>query len=249
MSELFRASGPLAGVDDIPWGSLQTAYGTASAVPATLSKLASRDRAIVRKAWNEVFEIGLFHQDTVYSATAAAAPYVARIAGSPHASRRPLLILLLAFFALGTDEPYSPAGTAAAVRQAVRGSLQLVTGILDSTEPALVFAISELAAAMPFDLEASRPRVEAAFREASGKGTRWALAGAMAMLGERSADIMHLLEEAEKETELEIYSEVVDWIKQSQPRVEDRRFLRAARTVQQLFLEDDTINELIYSAP
>ena len=128
--ELFRPSGVLEGIDDIPWKHLDTAYGPASLVPATLSKLSSRDRATVDKGWDDVFEVGLIHQGTVYTATVTAVPFLARITAAPDAHRRPRLILLLAFFALGSDRPYSPAGTARAVRQAVRDALPLLESVV-----------------------------------------------------------------------------------------------------------------------
>ena len=50
--------GPLEGVDAIPWNTLQTAYGEAGTVPATLTKLASRDRDVADQGHAEIYDLG-----------------------------------------------------------------------------------------------------------------------------------------------------------------------------------------------
>ena len=277
--EPFRASGALEGIEDIPWNSLQTAYGEASTVPATLIKLASRDRPVADEGHAEVYELGLIHQLTIYTATAAAIPFIGRIAASPDSLRRPRLIGLLADASLGKDVPYSPAGTTAAVRQAVRDSLPPLRPFLEARDRALRLAMADLAAALPFDLASAGAMVVQLFCEETNRTTRAALAGALALLGDRPPEVMAVLLEAERHSVyrgvrrgefvfvpaelaagkdmpgaedivgLPVHADIVEWAKKTSTGKEDDRFLEAARSVHHLFMDDLVYYDVAYNAP
>ena len=108
---------PLNGLDSIPWETLECAYGEGWRVPAILRRLAADAPEDVEHGWEEINEQILWHQGTVYPATAAAVPFIVRIAALPKVHRRPRLISYLAQLSLGGD----PAGgISRAVREAVR---------------------------------------------------------------------------------------------------------------------------------
>lgn len=72
--------GLVAEVHAVDWRSLQAPYGAGQRVRDVVLGLASRDTAEVRQAWQDINETVLQHQGTVYPATAAAAPFLCRIA-------------------------------------------------------------------------------------------------------------------------------------------------------------------------
>lgn len=278
MPELSGA-GPLRGIEGVPWDSLETAYGNASSVPATLLKLASPDRSLADEGHAEIYDLGLVHQLTIYTATAAAMPFIGRIAVSPDSHRRPRLIGVLADASLGKDAPYSPAGTTAAVRQAVREILPLLRPFVEGQDRAMRLAMADLAAALPFDLASTRPLVMGLFHDETSRTTRAALAGALALLGDRSPDVMDPLLEAERRSvyrgvrrgefvyvpaELAagkdipgaedivgrpVHSDITEWATNGSPRTEDDRFFEAARSVHELFMHDKVYYEVAYNAP
>jgi hypothetical protein len=81
-----------AGIDDIDWGSLEHAYGPATTTPAYLRALLATDRAVRNEAVEHLWS-AVTHQGTVYSATAAAAPYLLAILADD--AGRPIRVELL----------------------------------------------------------------------------------------------------------------------------------------------------------
>jgi hypothetical protein len=63
----------LEGLDDVDWTSLTHAYGPADDVPRCIRALASRRKKKREKPLWELFG-NIWHQGTVYEATAAAVP-------------------------------------------------------------------------------------------------------------------------------------------------------------------------------
>jgi len=193
----------LQGVGKVAWSSLKPAYGSAAFVPSLLEQLAASRAIDVDRAWDELNEQALWHQGTVYPATAAAIPFLAAIAAAPTSLRRPRLISYLALLSLGGDVPYSKAGSATAARSSVRASLYLFRDILTTPERGLGIAVAELAAALPFDLPDARPTVGRLLEVETNPSARRALAGASAMLGDRSPPVLDLLAAAERESRYE----------------------------------------------
>ncbi|UNO39076.1 hypothetical protein [Streptomyces sp. MST-110588] len=111
----------LEGIDDIDWAALEHAYGPADDVPGLLRAAGSADPRAREAALEELFS-SLCHQGSVYSATAAAVPFLARLALDGPGDRRALLELLHGA-ADGTGPAYRQ------VRRAVAGALPALLGL------------------------------------------------------------------------------------------------------------------------
>ncbi|MFC4063949.1 HEAT repeat domain-containing protein [Actinoplanes subglobosus] len=84
----------LNGIDDIDWAALDGAYGPCTEAPDILRGLASPDPDVVDEA---MFEFGssLWHQGTVYPATAEVVPFLVELAVTEGIHRRPDLLRIL----------------------------------------------------------------------------------------------------------------------------------------------------------
>lgn len=67
-----------AGLDEIPWHTLTHAYGAASEVPRDIRRMVSSDAKYREGALWQLFG-SIYHQGTLYPATAAAAPFILQI--------------------------------------------------------------------------------------------------------------------------------------------------------------------------
>lgn len=110
-----------AGLDDAPWRSLNHAYGPATDVPALLRALASPDSAARRRAYHHLYG-NIWHQGSVYEATAYAVPFLIRLLSYPGAPDRIEIVRLLTALAedngqreQGEDRDAAAAHRAAAV--------------------------------------------------------------------------------------------------------------------------------------
>jgi hypothetical protein len=65
----------LEGLDDIDWGRLSHAYGTAADVPANIRDLLSSDEHRRNAAFENLFG-SIWHQGTIYEATTCALPFL-----------------------------------------------------------------------------------------------------------------------------------------------------------------------------
>jgi hypothetical protein len=93
----------LAGIDDTDWGSLEHAYGPATTTPAYLRALLATDPVVRHEAVEHLWS-AVTHQGTVYSATAAAAPYLLAILADD--AGRPIrveLLMVVEAIALGSS--------------------------------------------------------------------------------------------------------------------------------------------------
>lgn len=110
----------LKGLDQVDWSALTQAYGTAGDVPRHLTGLTATD-AGEREAALEALYGTLWHQGTLYPATAAAVPFLLRLVDADSTRDRPLLLLFLADLGraatFGDEEWYADtqAGLAAGV--------------------------------------------------------------------------------------------------------------------------------------
>ncbi|MEV4949273.1 hypothetical protein [Streptomyces sp. NPDC053755] len=120
---------PLDGLDTFPWASFSHAYGTAEDVPGLLRALAGTDPGEADEALSELYGCVL-HQGTVYTASAAAAPFLARAAAAGH--RTADVLGLLGGMAESEDEYGVAPG---AVRAAVAEQLELLLPLLADAEP------------------------------------------------------------------------------------------------------------------
>ena len=92
----------LEGLDKIDWSKLAHAYGPAGDVPAQLRKLASRDPERRRTAMYDLHG-NIWHQGTVYEATAAAVPFLIELVSSPNVEDRDEILIFLSELANGNS--------------------------------------------------------------------------------------------------------------------------------------------------
>jgi hypothetical protein len=94
----------LTDLDRVNWATVDHAYGPATDVPRQLRTLASGDETSRKAALWELWG-NIWHQGTVYEATAYAVPFLARIARSADLDpeRRSQVVLILAKIANGTS--------------------------------------------------------------------------------------------------------------------------------------------------
>lgn len=69
----------LEGLAEIPWHKYKHAYGAASDVPKDIRRLASSEVEVREQALWQLFG-SIYHQGTIYSATAVAVPFLLRLA-------------------------------------------------------------------------------------------------------------------------------------------------------------------------
>ncbi|MGN6506944.1 MAG: hypothetical protein ACTHM6_15420 [Tepidisphaeraceae bacterium] len=91
----------LDGIDSIDWASLRHAYGSAADVPGLLRALASPDEVKRKNAIYELFG-NIWHQGTVYPATAAAVPFLYDLLNAPNVPPKSEIAALLACIAVGS---------------------------------------------------------------------------------------------------------------------------------------------------
>ena len=92
----------LDGLDGIDWSGLHHAYGLATDVPGHLRALAGEDQEARDEALSWLFGT-IWHQGTVYEATASAVPFLARIARQDRLppDDRAMVVALLGAIAAG----------------------------------------------------------------------------------------------------------------------------------------------------
>jgi HEAT repeat protein len=90
----------LDGLDQIDWKQLTHAYGPADDVPALIRALLSQDKRQRDHAIYELFG-NIYHQGTVYEATAHAVPFLIELLDDPSTPDRSIVACLLASIADG----------------------------------------------------------------------------------------------------------------------------------------------------
>ena len=92
----------LEGLDAVLWSDLTHAYGTAGDVPELIRAVTSADESTRRKAWHSLYG-NLWHQGTIYEATAHAVPFFIELAGSTSVTEREWVLGYLVNLAGGTS--------------------------------------------------------------------------------------------------------------------------------------------------
>ena len=92
----------LEGLDDVAWGTLHHAYGPATDVPQLLLAIASGDASARNGAWHDLYG-NLWHQGTVYEATAHAVPFLIELSQIPQVSDRHVVLAYLGSLATGNS--------------------------------------------------------------------------------------------------------------------------------------------------
>ena len=88
-------------LDEIDWSQLHHAYGSAADVPGLIRALLSEEHETRWNAISELFNT-IWHQGTVYEASAYAVPFLQDLLGSPDTKDKPMIADLLAAMADGT---------------------------------------------------------------------------------------------------------------------------------------------------
>jgi len=144
----------VAAIRAVDWCQLRSTYGSGEIVRDIVVGLASRDETEVTWAWEQIGETVLQHQGTVYSATAAAAPFLCQIALNEASLWRAALTAELAFLSAGYDEPNAPERTALAVRDAVRPYVRQLLHQWGTANPGLDMALVAVSVAFPAEAAA-----------------------------------------------------------------------------------------------
>lgn len=92
----------LEGLEEIDWNSLNHAYGSAGDIPHLLRERASSDPEVAKNAEAEFFG-NIWHQGTVYQATAPTVPFLVELLMRRETCERAGLVLLLASIAKGSS--------------------------------------------------------------------------------------------------------------------------------------------------
>ena len=89
-------------LDEVDWSSLRHAYGEASDVPDLIRSLAAPDRKTREDALYELYG-NIWHQGTVYEATAYAVPFLIELLQHPELPERHDVVALLRELATGNS--------------------------------------------------------------------------------------------------------------------------------------------------
>lgn len=190
----------------VDWQQLRSTYESGEIVRDIVLGLASRDEADVNWAWEQITETVLQHQGTVYPATASAAPFLCQIALDEAALRRAALMAEIALLSAGYDEPYAPAGTAMAVRDAVRPYVGQLLGLWGAASPGLDLALVALSVAFPAEAGAVTAQLHDWF-DTSEKPLRTALGLALGFHA--------LADEAVEQIVVEEVGQSITWVTRS----------------------------------
>lgn len=160
---------PLTGLDVIDWANLGHAYGSASDVPTLLHAVASGSDEARRQALWQLWG-NIHHQGTVYSASAPAVPFLARLAGTasiPDVDRAQLVALIAAISSgrsyLDVHEPLiggghsheepqqmaEELGWVRAAHEAAAAVAPTLLARIDEASPAIAWSLVILAAQIP----------------------------------------------------------------------------------------------------
>ncbi|MFE7134401.1 HEAT repeat domain-containing protein [Streptomyces sp. NPDC057638] len=170
--------GVVAGLDHVHWTDLEHAYGEAEDLPETLRALLGTEEES-REALDELWG-SILHQGTVYTATEAAVPFLARAAV---AGVRPAELLALLGGIAESQDPFDVAPDAC--RAAVVAQLPLLVPLLDSPDERVRRTVAWTAGVSGSDrvLPALRER----WRREGEPGVRAELLAALARLDPRGS--------------------------------------------------------------
>jgi hypothetical protein len=123
----------LEALDTIDWGNLQHASGPAIDVPDLIRALASDDEEERESAMSELYE-NIWHQDTVYEATAYAVPFLIELLSSDRVPSKNEILVLLGSLASGSSS-HSQAIHQKQAHDAVACGAKIYVTLLDHHDP------------------------------------------------------------------------------------------------------------------
>jgi tetratricopeptide (TPR) repeat protein len=169
----------LAGLDDVDWRTLRHAYGPAADVPGQLRALLSPDAHIRGRALRHLYS-NIWHQGSVYEATALAVPFLIKLLAYPWTPDRTGILYLLAAIAESSESAAGGAAgdpSAKATHDAVSDGLPLYLDLLDPAHSQELRAAAIVTlAALPERSTESVSRLQTAFAMERDARTRlWLL--------------------------------------------------------------------------
>lgn len=184
----------LEGLDQINWASIKHAYGPATDLPGLLKHLLSKKEKLRSEAISELYG-NIWHQHTVYEATAHAVPFLIELLQSPATHGRASIAKLLGLIARGRSyhEVHDPSKKAEVAREllwvknardAVRKGIEPCLKLLTAGDQELRGSIAHLLACFPEDGAGTRQPILGALAAESEPNVRAALGLALALLGE-----------------------------------------------------------------
>lgn len=123
----------LEALDTIDWSKLQHAYGPAIDVPDLIRALASDDEEERQSATFELYE-NIWHQGTVYEATAYAVPFLIELLESDNVPEKNEILVLLGSLASSFDS-YPQAIHQKQAHEAVACGVKIYVILLDHDDP------------------------------------------------------------------------------------------------------------------
>jgi HEAT repeat protein len=193
----------LEGLDNLDWASLRHAYGEATDVPGLLRALLSPDPKVREETIYKLFG-NIWHQGTVYPASAAAVPFLYELLTAPGVQDKSNIAHLLACIADGVgylevharddfDEPTwrkiicekgktlegeleREAAEISAVRRATSVGLRHLLPYLSDSEPEIRRSVAAVLGNYPEHADWALPAIEAALATETEDEVREALA-------------------------------------------------------------------------
>lgn len=150
----IRADGPLAELDTIDWAGIGHAHGPARDTPDEVRLLRAADSDLREDALGRLAN-SICHQGSVYPASAAAAPFLARLALDPTQPNRPGISWLLAMVARRATDPSTEATVGNAILGAIAPFAHALLALAD-TAMNLGRAVAGLADALQPHVRADR---------------------------------------------------------------------------------------------
>lgn len=134
--------------DAVDWAALTHAYGGAEAVPFMVQALVSADAEERAEALDELFG-SIFHQGTVYAASAPAVPFLARAAVVAPGDRAQIVLLISAMSREYAEDWTDPATFSGAVRARIGGVVGELAPLLADPDRDVRRAMMRLLAVCP----------------------------------------------------------------------------------------------------
>ncbi|HEY1375989.1 MAG TPA: HEAT repeat domain-containing protein [Gemmataceae bacterium] len=191
----------LRGLDQVDWATLEHAHGKATDVPVLLRAAACDDRHARELAF-ELLAESIWHQGSVYSATAPAVAFLYRMLEADETPDKQQVAVLLASiagyqFATLPDDPAAVADDAwVATRRAVAERLDLLYPYLRDPDWGVRHAVAWTIGRFPEIAVRLLPNLEAAYRKERNEAVRLGLAWAVGQSPDGAARVLPDLEAA-----------------------------------------------------
>ena len=197
----------LEGLDQVPWASLTHAYGSASDVPGLLRDLAWGGPEQREEALDDLCQ-SIWHQGTVYEASAYAVPFLLELVQSPSVGERDQILALLANLAQGNSylEVHGPLSEemrrqpnyaedlareqegVKQARAAVEEGLPIYLSLLEAPEPEVRMAAADTLADFPERSAQISPVLQACLERETDAPARASLQECLSALSESEPD-------------------------------------------------------------